>query len=55
MNLTTVRKSPGNEVVIELLRFPIVSILDTANIVLLFQFKLKMAVQAAQTKRKFLE
>ena len=55
MNLTTVRKSPGNKVVVELLRFLIVSILDTANIVFLFQFELKMAVQAAQTKRKFLK
>ena len=55
LNLTTVRKSPANKVVVELLCFLIVWILDTANIVFLFQFELKMAVQAAQTKRKFLK
>ena len=42
LNLTTVRKSPANEVVVALLSFLIVWILDTVNMVLLFfQFKLK--------------
>ena len=55
LNLTTVRNSTVNEVVVGLLSFLIVRILDTINMVLLFfQFELKMAVHAAPTKRKFL-
>ena len=53
MNLTTVRKSPANKVVVELLSFFIVWILDTVNMVLLFfQFEHKMAAHAALTKEK---
>ena len=55
LNQTTIRNSPVNEVVVELLSFLIVKILDTVNMVLLFfQLKLKMALHAARTKRKFL-
>ena len=55
MNLTTVRRSPANEVAVGLLSFLIVLILDTVNMVLLFfQFKLKMAIHAARTKEKHL-
>ena len=55
LNLTTVRNSTANKVVVGLLSFLIVRILDTINMVLLFfQFELKMVVQAAPTKRKFL-
>ena len=47
------KKEPGNEVVLGLLSFLIVWILDTVTMVLLFfQFELKMAVQAALTKKK---
>ena len=50
------RKSPANEVVVRLLSFLIVWISDTVNMVLLFfQFELKMAVQAAHTKKKMYE
>ena len=53
LNLTTVRKSTVNEVVVGLLSFLIVWILDTGNMLLLFfQFELKMAVQFARTKKK---
>ena len=55
LNLTTVRKSLANKVVVGLLSFLIVWILDTVNMVLLFfQFKLKRDVQAAR-KRKFVK
>ena len=54
LNLTTVRNSTVNEVVVGLLSFLIVRILDTINMVLFFQFELKVAVHAAPTKRKFL-
>ena len=51
LNLTTVRKSPENELVV---RFLIGWILKTENVVLLlFQFELKMAVHATSTKKKF--
>ena len=38
-----------------LLSFLIVWVLDTVNMVLFFQFKLKMAVHAALTKKKICE
>ena len=55
LNLTTLRNSPANEVVVGLLSFLIVRTLDTINMVLLFfQFKLKIAVHTACTTRKLL-
>ena len=51
LNLTVVRNSPANELVVGLLRFLIVRILNTVSMVLFFQFELKMAVHAARTKR----
>ena len=45
-NVIAERGSPANEVVVELLSFPIVWISDTVNMVLLFfLFKLKIAVR----------
>ena len=44
LNLTMVRNSPANDVVFGLLSFLSVRILDTVNLVLFCQFKLKMAV-----------
>ena len=44
-------KSTANEVAVRLLSFLIASILDSINTVLIFQFKLKMAVHAARTKK----
>ena len=50
------KNSSANEVVVGLLSFLIVRILDTINMVLLFfQLKLKVAVHAARTRRKFLK
>ena len=55
LNLTALRNSPANEVVVGLLSFLIVRTLDTINMVLLFfQFKLKIAVHTASTTRKLL-
>ena len=47
-----VRNSPANNVVFGSLRFLVVRILDTINMVL---FELKMAVYTALTKRKFVK
>ena len=56
LNLTMVRNSPANKVVVGLLSFLIVRILNIVNMILLFfQFELKMAAHAAHTKRKFLK
>ena len=50
-----VRKSPAKKVALGLIS-SLVWILDTVNMVLLlFQFKLKMAVHAALTKKKICE
>ena len=55
LNLTTIRKGPANEVVVELLSFLVVWISDTVNMVLFFQFELKMTVSAPLTKEKIYE
>ena len=53
LNLTTVRENTENEVVVELLSFLIYRILDIINMLLFFQFKLKMAVHVTCKKEKF--
>ena len=55
MNLTTVRMSPANVVLVGLLNFFVVWILVTVNTVLFFQFKLKMAVHVAWANKKIFE
>ena len=48
----TVRRSPTNKVAVTLLNFLIVWTLDTVNIILFFQFELKITMHAARTKKK---
>ena len=47
VELTTVKEAPANEVTVGLLSLLIVWISDIVNMLLLFQFELKMAVHAA--------
>ena len=55
LNVNSIRKIPVNEVVVGLLSFLIVSMVDTLNMVLFFQFMLKMDVHAAHMREKICE
>ena len=55
LNLIVVRKSPAKEAVVGLLSYLTVWISDTINMLLFFQFELKMAVHAACVNEKICE